>query len=354
MGLHNLGAAFSAAVNALCSRSMPVLCPACRLGSALRRPQGLCSPGAHSGTGKGSGARFERARRLAAFSSPTQGQDSVASFTKSHGLLRWTSVVLQSSRLNPMSLRRLKAAMPSWHALAFWSGLIGGILTAVAAGLGVLSWISSQHAQLERDERESRFRMSASAEIAAAHATAESAAAESADAKARIIEAEATIRVADARMAEANLKLAEAINRSKELEAAAARAERELLEVKERIKHRGLTPQQRLAFIDALRKGPRGPVDVLCASGDGEAEGFARELLVALRATAWPVDENVRIGFFAGLGVHLILEDTKQPPPFAVALQAALRAADVEAPASVNPSLMFGPGRVTLLVGGKR
>jgi hypothetical protein len=70
----------------------------------------------------------------------------------------------------------------------------------------------------------------------------------------------------------------------------AAKAEKELLELKERIKPRHLSNEQKAALIELLKHNPSGDVSISCLNGDKEACDFASEITSALTAGGWKVD----------------------------------------------------------------
>ena len=93
--------------------------------------------------------------------------------------------------------------------------------------------------------------------------------------------AEAQLSVARKELEAASLKVAE-------LEARAARAERDVVELKQRTEPRRLSEKQRALIVSTLKKAPPGTITVTTVS-DQEALGFAGDLVSVLRAAGWTV-----------------------------------------------------------------
>ncbi len=78
----------------------------------------------------------------------------------------------------------------------------------------------------------------------------------------------------------------------------AANAQRTLLEVRDRIKARHLTEEQKAKFMSLLKDAPIARVRVSYAEQDGEARAFADQIVTALEQLHWtvsghePIPEN--------------------------------------------------------------
>jgi hypothetical protein len=75
----------------------------------------------------------------------------------------------------------------------------------------------------------------------------------------------------------------------------AAKAEKELLELQERIKDRHLTREQKTTLVRELSNSAKGQLEVRCPIGNPEARNFALELLEVFRASGWTVNLNDRV-----------------------------------------------------------
>jgi hypothetical protein len=166
--------------------------------------------------------------------------------------------------------------------------------------------------------------------------------------KMRLVNAEQSIAEADRKAAEANQKAAEAAKgtaiavadasaakeRTVKLELETvqqrektARAERELFELKEKIKPRQLTSANRLSLIAALAlSNPKGLVTIECVSGDNEGIAYANQLNEALKTAGWPTTElraPLQVGGSNPSGFGIVVHSKAATPRYAIALLSA-------------------------------
>ncbi len=237
------------------------------------------------------------------------------------------------------------------------------------------------------EDARSRFEMESKAKIKASEEGTAKALAEAASAKentsrldveaARLREqatiAEVKIKGAEVRAAEANERsakagegtakaLAEAAsakgNTSRlEGEAAnlrerAARAEKELIEVQERIKPRRITDTQRAKLIQALKPVPKGPIGLTTTMGDGEARMLAGQIQAILKAAGWE-DVHISQALFNKpmVGVMIEFHDLNKIPPFAVPLLDAFYSNDISKTLVYNSEVP--EGKIIIIVGMK-
>lgn len=99
----------------------------------------------------------------------------------------------------------------------------------------------------------------------------------------------------------------------------ALKAEKDLTEIQERIKPRHITEEQRARFIQALKKIPKGQVQIATPIGDGEAQLFARQIKEILESSGWK-DIKFTYNQFKGtpVGLSLNVRDPNKVPLFAV------------------------------------
>jgi hypothetical protein len=98
-----------------------------------------------------------------------------------------------------------------------------------------------------------------------------------------------------------------------ELEAAeqrekAAKAERELLELQQRLAPRRLQGEQIDRFINALKNGPTVPINLVASISDQEAVDWANQLAALFSQAGWTVASN-GVGPFSGSGVVLMTKE---------------------------------------------
>ena len=124
-----------------------------------------------------------------------------------------------------------------------------------------------------------------------------------------------------------------------------------MLELQERLKPRHLTGEQRATLLELLKKIPKGKVKIYAFIGDNEAIDFSAELLEVLTEAGWPVEhagQHVAL-FTRGLGI--LVHDRETAPPYAVFLQNALKAAQLEAHGIITDQVP--ENTVNLFVGPK-
>jgi hypothetical protein len=129
----------------------------------------------------------------------------------------------------------------------------------------------------------------------------------------------------------------------------AAIAEKSLLELQERLRHRHLTGEQRSAIIESSKTVPKGEVIVYAFIGDDEAITFSVELVEALVAAGWNAKhagQHVSL-FTSGLGILVRKLETAH----AGSLQKVLKDAHLEAKGIVTDQVQEGV--VALFVGPK-
>jgi hypothetical protein len=134
---------------------------------------------------------------------------------------------------------------------------------------------------------------------------------------------EADTALAKSTAATANEGAAKAQERTKMVELAveqqrerAAKAEKELLVLKERQKERRLTPAQRTNLVTVWSGTEKGDVSIDFMAADGESEAFARDIADALKASGWTVTRVgplVPVGISAPIGLRLLVRDRETP-----------------------------------------
>jgi hypothetical protein len=129
-----------------------------------------------------------------------------------------------------------------------------------------------------------------------------------------------------------------------------AEAERALLELKEQLKPRHLSDEQRTKLIDILSHGPTGTFELQFLANDPESQNFADQLSAALQQAGWTLHGmGANIGPSPGVGLQIIVQNPESPR--AVFLQRALGAIGFPANGTIAPGLPADT--VTLLVGVK-
>jgi len=106
-----------------------------------------------------------------------------------------------------------------------------------------------------------------------------------------------------------------------------AKAERELFELKEKLKPRQLSAASRLSLIAALAlTNPKGLVTIECVSGDNEGIAYANQLNEALKEAGWPTTKiraPLQVGGSNPSGFGIVVHSKAATPRYAVALLSA-------------------------------
>jgi hypothetical protein len=95
---------------------------------------------------------------------------------------------------------------------------------------------------------------------------------------------------ADARVAGLEQDAASAKTEMAKQQARAATAERILLELRQKIKGRTLTAEQKQEFIALTKNIPKGPLSVTAMDGDPESIAFAKQLVAMFKDAGWNPD----------------------------------------------------------------
>jgi hypothetical protein len=103
----------------------------------------------------------------------------------------------------------------------------------------------------------------------------------------------------------------------------AATAERALLQLKERVKDRTISPDQRAKLIELLTGKVGGPVEILWMTSDSDSYPLALQIKDILKAAGWP-DAVERMALSGtGVGHGITVRSIKTPPKYAIVLQQA-------------------------------
>jgi hypothetical protein len=134
-----------------------------------------------------------------------------------------------------------------------------------------------------------------------------------------------------------------------------AKAERELFELKEKLKPRQLSDASRLSLIAALAlSNPKGLVKIQCISGDNEGIAYANQMNEALKTAGWPTTEinaPLYIGGSNPIGFGIAVHSKATTPQYAVALQRAFINAGINLGGIESDEIP--EGEVWLMIGNK-
>jgi hypothetical protein len=133
----------------------------------------------------------------------------------------------------------------------------------------------------------------------------------------------------------------------------AAKAEKDLLELKEKVKDRHLTTEQSKNLVAFLSPYTKGTITVGCLGGTPEPCSFADELIAALKASNWTVTMTGRgTMIVGGTPVGLIIQVPSSNAAYAGLLQTALTHIGLSAAGEILPG-MSADVPINLFVGSK-
>jgi len=117
-----------------------------------------------------------------------------------------------------------------------------------------------------------------------------------------------------------------------------AEAEKALLEIQERLRQRGLTPEQKAQLLLKLKQCPVGKVEIVYPPNNLEAEKFAKQLQGILHEVGWASESSMQIPFlydFQGLTVEVSSSENV----IGKCLHRALTEVGFPAPGLINPDI---------------
>jgi len=157
---------------------------------------------------------------------------------------------------------------------------------------------------------------------------------------------------ADAKVAQQRVEVELAkvgVNLAKQQERAAV-AERDLLDLRERLKPRVLSSTQRARLVESLKQISKESVEVFQVEGDREVWEFAEQIAGAFRIAGWDsVSRSTMLG--ASLrGICIAVRDLENAPPHAAAIQHSFAAVGIEMPGIEQA---VPEGAVRIIVGTK-
>jgi hypothetical protein len=134
-------------------------------------------------------------------------------------------------------------------------------------------------------------------------------------------------------------KLAEAQTDLSRQQERAATAESDLLKLKERVKDRTFSPDQRANLIKLLTGTASGPVEILWMTSDSDSYPLALQIMEILKAAGWPAAVERMVLSGTGVGLGITVRSLKNAPKHAVALQQAFGSVGVVLEGSEEPTL---------------
>lgn len=124
----------------------------------------------------------------------------------------------------------------------------------------------------------------------------------------------------------------------------AAKAERELLELQQRIKPRHLTDEQARSLIELFQANPAGEIAITCINGDKESCDFAAQLAATLKAGGWKVMGPTSLVVFTSaggppIGVFVKIKNKNKVPIRANVIVAAFARVGLTSAGDINSGM---------------
>lgn len=130
-------------------------------------------------------------------------------------------------------------------------------------------------------------------------------------------------------------------------------AERALLELQERMRHRRLTGDQREKIAHILLANPKGKIVVTSMAGNDESYRYASDFDEVFRQCGWTsrVQDITEMGGAPSIGVFLEMADPSAAPPYTNTLYMALKGADIQVQLLSTKTVLYEP--INLKIGYK-
>jgi len=133
----------------------------------------------------------------------------------------------------------------------------------------------------------------------------------------------------EAKLREFDRDLTEAKTQLGKQQERAAMAERELLQLRQSLKDRSISLDQRQKLINSLKNAPRGPVEIWWLTGESDSYSLALQIQATFEAAGWAKPpERLAVGG-SGVGLFIAMHDTSKPPTHAVAIQQAFNSVGI-------------------------
>jgi hypothetical protein len=134
----------------------------------------------------------------------------------------------------------------------------------------------------------------------------------------------------------------------------AAKAERKLFELQERIKPRRISEEQRMRLTTRLSAAsPKGLVGLEHVPGDAEGGTFAEQIEEVLKAAGWPTTRISPATYDGGNppGLFVLVKSASTAPARGAVLQRVFSEAEIQLPAYTKSNL--GADDVHIIIGTK-
>jgi hypothetical protein len=247
-----------------------------------------------------------------------------------------------------MTKEALEASLSNLETLIQIFAVICAVGLAGEVAFGVRSWLLSKklHEILEIESQ------SREAEVARLKKEAEEVKIQAAQAIEHSANAESKVAEANRGWEEAKAGTATALTDFEKQKERTALAEKELILLKQKMAPCRISTEERMRLLPLLKASQKGNVILAAPMGDAEAEYYAQDIVSVLIEAGWNSKNEIGISTFRGMGVYLIVKNTKSPPLGAVQLQSAFTKIGIQMHAQDLESM---PGdSIQIFVGSKQ
>jgi hypothetical protein len=105
----------------------------------------------------------------------------------------------------------------------------------------------------------------------------------------------------------------------------AASAEKTLLQLRESLKDRTISPDQEKVLVEALKGTPSGPVEVWWTASDTDSYGLALQMVRIFKEAEWPLATERFATGGSGTGFFICVHNHMNAPTYAVSIQKAYK-----------------------------
>ena len=116
-------------------------------------------------------------------------------------------------------------------------------------------------------------------------------------------------------------------------------AEHALLQLRESLKDRTISPAQQKILVDALRGAPSGAVDIWWTASDTDSFGLARQMVEIFKEAGWPAATDRFATGGTGNGFFIAVHDRTNAPAHAASIQNAYKLIGIDMNGFSKPDL---------------
>ena len=123
-------------------------------------------------------------------------------------------------------------------------------------------------------------------------------------------------------------------------------AERALLQLRESLKDRTISPAQQKILVTALRGAPSGAVDIWWTASDTDSFGLAMQMVEIFKESGWPAATDRFATGGTGTGFFIAVHDHTNAPAYAVSIQNAYKLIGIDMNGFSKPDIPEGSAQI--------